>query len=615
MSERAQFETKLKRLKARLKELPERPGVYLHKNEQREVVYVGKARNLRSRVTSYLVGRGIRDPKTHALIAEIDSIDFVQTHNELEAILLENNLIKAHQPRYNVLLRDDKTYPYLKVTLSEDYPRVVFTRRVDRRKGDLYFGPFFAGTARRILKLVSDQFRLRSCDIEIESGKNALSRPCLYYDMHQCLGPCVVGLTTDEEYRETVEDVVLFLGGKRRELIDRLKEKMYRAAAAEQFEVASYYRDLIRTTERIQSEQQVASAGRDEVDLWGLYEEGGDVSIQIFVLRDGNLVDRRELFWEKVDSYQPSTFLSEVVQRYYQDNLFIPAEIHLPFPIEDDALIEEWLGAARGRKVSLRVPQRGKSVDRMELANRNARLAHESRFRKSTQDRLQIAASRLGDLVGHNGGEVARIESFDISNFQGTDSVAGMVAFDRGRFDKTQYRIFNIRSVQGADDFRSMAEAVERRYRRVVEEGKPLPDLILIDGGRGQLNAALSALAKLEIEDVAVAGLAKQEEEIYLPNQDESIRLERNDPALQLLQMIRDETHRFAVSSHRRRRARRTLTSELDTLAGVGARRRRLLLEHFGSLSSVRQASQVDLAKVLGPKVGKAVYDQLHATS
>ncbi|MGH9458898.1 MAG: excinuclease ABC subunit UvrC [Thermoanaerobaculia bacterium] len=605
---------RIRRLKARLKELPERPGVYLHRDGAANVIYVGKARNIRSRATSYIAGRGVRDPKTFALIAEIDGIDFVETNNELEAILLENNLIKTHQPKYNVLLRDDKTYPYLKVTMSEAFPRVVFTRRVDRRKGDLYFGPFFAGTARRILKLVGDQFKLRSCDLEIVEGKSALTRPCLYYDMHQCLGPCVVGLTTTEAYREMVDDVVLFLGGKRRELIDRLKERMYRAAEKEQYEVASYYRDLIRTTERIQAEQQVASAGGNEIDVWGVHEEGGDVSIQVFVLREGNLVDRRELFWEKVAGYEPAVFLSEVLQRYYQDNLFLPAEVHLPFPIDEQELVEVWLSSQRERRVTVRVPQRGRGVDRVDLANRNARLAHESRFRKSTQDRLQIAASRLGDVIGVEG-EVRTIESFDISNIQGTDSVAGMVAFDGGRFDKSKYRVFNIRSVEGADDFRSMAEAVERRYRRVIEDGKDLPDLILIDGGRGQLNAATSALRRLEIDDIAVAGLAKREEEIYLPGVEEPVRLERHDPALHLLQMIRDETHRFAVSSHRRRRARRTLTSELDLLAGVGAKRRKLLIEHFGSLSAVKQASAMDLAKVLGPKVGKAVYDQLHTSS
>ena len=601
------------RLKLRLKELPERPGVYLHKNAEGEVIYVGKARNLRSRVQSYLVGRQARPhPLTNALISEIDGIDFVTTNNELEAILLENNLIKSHQPRYNILLRDDKTYPYLKVTLSEDYPRVVFTRRMDRKKGDLYFGPFFAGTARRILKLVADQFKLRSCDLDIVEGKNALTRPCLYYDMHQCLGPCVVGLTTSTEYREMVDDVVLFLGGKTKELQDRLTHRMYSAAEGENFEVATYYRDLIRTVQRIQAEQQVASADDDDdMDVWGLYEEGGDVAVQLFVIRDGNVVDRRELFWEKVGEYQPGYFLSEVLQRYYQDNLFIPHEILIPFDIEDSALLNEWLTSQANRKTAVRVPQRGRGVDRVELANRNARLSHESRFRKSTQDRLQIAATRLGQLLGAPG-EIDRIESFDISNIQGTDSVAGMVVLDRGKFDKKQYRVFNIKTVIGADDFRSMAEAVDRRYRRMLEEEKPLPDLILIDGGRGQLNAALTALNKLGIEEITIAGLAKREEEIYVPGADEPIRLDRHDPALQLLQMVRDETHRFAVSSHRRRRSKRTLRSELDDLPGIGEKRRRLLIERFGSVSGVKQASAQDLINVLGRKVGQTLYEELH---
>jgi excinuclease ABC subunit C len=599
------------RLKRRLKELPESPGVYLHKDRSGRVIYVGRARNLRNRVTSYLIGHGARDDRITSLISDIHNIDYVITNNELEAVLLENNLIKTHQPRYNILLRDDKTYPYIKVTMSEDYPRVVFTRRVDREKGDLFFGPFFAGTARRILKLVGDQFRLRSCDLEIHDGKSAIPRPCLYYDMHQCLGPCVVGLTSRQKYTQMVDDVVLFLSGRTRELQETLKQRMYGAAEGESYELASYYRDLIRTIERIQAEQQVASAEHEESDVWGLYEEGGDVAIQVFVIRDGDLIDRRELFWEKVADYQPSYFLAEVLQRFYEDNLFIPPEILIPFEIEEQSLVSQWLTSKRGRKVSLRVPQRGKAVDRLELAKRNARLAHESRFRKSQQDRLQIAAERLGEMLGHPG-NVERIESFDISNIQGSDSVAGLVVFDRGKFDKKQYRTFNIRGVAGPDDFRSMAEAVERRYKRVLGEKKELPDLILIDGGRGQLNAALSALSKLGIEKPTIAGLAKREEEVYLPSVEEPIRLDRHEPALQLLQMVRDETHRFSVSTHRRRRSRRTLRSELDDLIGIGSKRRRLLLEHFGSLSAVRQASPQDLAKVLGRRIGKNVYDQLH---
>jgi len=603
---------RLDRLKARLKELPERPGVYLHKNGEGQVIYVGKARNLRSRVASYVAGRGARDAKTMTLISEIDAIDFVTTNNELEAILLENNLIKAHQPRYNILLRDDKSYPYLKVTLSEDYPRVVFTRRMDRKKGDLFFGPFFAGTARRILKLIADQFKLRSCDLDIREGKSALLRPCLYYDMHQCLGPCVVGLTTTEAYREMVDDVVLFLSGKSKELHERLRGRMYRAAETESFEIATYYRDLIRTVERIQAEQQVASADDEDMDVWGLYEEGSDVAVQLFVIRGGNVVDRRELFWEKAGNYQASYFLAEILQRYYQDNLFIPGEILIPFEIEDHELISEWMTSQAQRRVHVRVPQRGRGVDRLDLANRNARLSHESRFRKSAQDRLQIAAERLGAAIGCQDRVIAKIESFDISNIQGTDSVAGMVVLDRGKFNKNEYRIFNIKTVTGADDFRSMAEAVDRRYRRLLDEKKPLPDMILIDGGRGQLNAALAALNKLGIEEIPIAGLAKREEEIYVPGREEPIRLDRHDPALQLLQMVRDETHRFSVSSHRRRRSKRTLHSALDDLPGIGDKRKRRLIERFGSVSAVKQASAQDLIHVLGRKVGQTVWEELH---
>ncbi|MBV9493351.1 MAG: excinuclease ABC subunit C, partial [Acidobacteria bacterium] len=401
------------------------------------------------------------------------------------------------------------------------------------------------------------------------------------------------------------------LGGKSKELQERLTKRMYRAAEEENFEVATYYRDLIRTVERIQAEQQVASAGEEDVDVWGLYEEGGDVAIQLFVLRDGTVVDRRELFWEKVQNYQPSYFLSEVLQRYYQDNLFIPQEIIIPFAVEDEELLNDFLSSQANRKVHVRVPQRGKGVDRLELASRNARLSHESRFRKSQQDRLQIAAQRLGQVLGYDR-EIQRIESFDISNIQGSDSVAGMVVIDRGKWDKGQYRVFNIKSVVGADDFRSMAEAVDRRYRRLLEEEKPLPDMILIDGGRGQLNAALNALNRLGIEDIPIAGLAKREEEIYVPDREEPIRLERRDPALQLLQMVRDETHRFAVSSHRRRRSKRVLHSALDDMPGIGEKRRRLLIERFGSVSGVKQASMQDLMNLLGANVGRRLYEELH---
>ncbi|MGK2859665.1 MAG: excinuclease ABC subunit UvrC [Thermoanaerobaculia bacterium] len=612
MTTRAQpIDPRLQKLKARLAEIPERPGVYLHRNLGGDVIYVGKARNLRARVSSYVVGRGARDGKTMSLILEIDAIDFVVTNNELEAIFLENNLIKQYQPRFNVLLRDDKSYPYLKVTMSEDYPRVVFTRRVSRTRGDVYFGPFFAGTARRMLKLIGDQFRLRTCDLEIVEGKSAVPRPCLYYDMHRCPGPCVAGLSNRADYLQIVDDVMLFLGGKSRELLQRLKERMYAAAEGEQYEVARYFRDLIRSVEHTQSEQQVASAGDADADVWGLWEEGGDVAVAVFVMRDGNLVDRKEIFWEKVNGYDDAAFLAAVVQRFYEDNLFIPGEVIVPVQIEESALVAEWLASKRGRRVAVRVPKKGRAVDLLALATRNARLSHGSRFRKSQETRLESAAERLATLLGIDG-EIKRIESFDISNFQGTDSVAGMVVYDSGRLDKKQYRLFNIKSVEGADDFRSIAEAVERRYHRLIAEGRPLPDLILIDGGRGQLNAARAALQKLDAGNVPIAGLAKREEEIYLPDAEEPLRLERRDAALQLLQQIRDETHRFAITSHRKKRSRRTLTSELDTLDGVGERRKRTLIEHFGSVSAVRQASVQDLAKVLGPRVGRAVWDQLH---
>lgn len=611
MSRRGDDE-RLARLKRAAREMPTRPGVYLHKNRSGEVIYVGKARNLRNRVSSYLVGKGARDSRTLSLVQEIDRTDIVTTGNELEAILLENNLIKTHQPRYNVLLRDDKTYPYIRLTLSEDFPRAMFTRRVDRSKGDPYYGPFFAGTARRILKLIQDQFRLRSCDLEIEEGKDALPRPCLYYDMHRCPGPCVSSLVSKEEYRRIVEHVDMFLSGRDRELVEELKKRMYSASDEEKFEMARYYRDLIRTVEKIHSEQKVASAAKSSVDVWGFHEEEGDVAVQIFVLRDGNLVDRRELFWEKLENFDARYFLTELLQRYYDENLFIPPEILVPLEIDDQDLIEEWLGSKRGARVGIRVPRRGQGVDRLSMATRNARLAHESRFRKSQRDRLRVAAERLGQILDLDA-PVSRVESFDISNFQGTDSVAGMVVFENGELKKSDYRLFNIRSVEGSDDFRSIGEAVERRYRRLRDEERGLPDLVLIDGGKGQLNAATAALDSLGIQDLPIVSIAKREEEIYRPGEEEPIQMPRHEPALQLLQLIRDETHRYSVTSHRRRRSKRTLRSELADIEGIGPKRQKLLMEHFGSLSAVKQASRQDLAKLLGPRVGGSVYEQLHA--
>ena len=604
-------ELRLRRLRTRAGELPERPGVYLHKNVTGEVVYVGKARNLRARVRSYFTGVAGRDSKTLALVDEIDRTDYVLTNNELEAILLENNLIKTHQPRFNILLKDDKTYPVLKVTLSEDFPRVVFTRKTSRKKGDRYFGPFFAGTARKMIKLVQDQFHIRSCDIPIREGASALPRPCLYYDMHRCPGPCVDGLTDRKEYLALVDAVILFLSGKNRELIGTLKKRMYAASESEEFELAKYYRDLIRTTERTLSEQTVSSVGKENADAWGVHEEGGDIAVQIFVLRNGNLVDRRQIFFEGEKSYDAPHFLGQIMQRYYQDNLFIPPEVLVPFEIDDHELAEAWLSDVRGARARLRVPSRGRGKDRVQMAVSNAVTAHQTRFRQSTSDRASRAADELGRILGVET-PVRHIECFDISNTQGTDSVAGMVVFRDGAFAKGSYRVFNIRTVEGADDFRSMAEAVERRYKRVLGENRELPDLILIDGGRGQLNAAGSALEKVGARGYTIAGLAKREEEVYLPNVEEPLKLSRRSAALQLLQVIRDETHRFAITSHRKRRTRRTLKSELSNLTGIGENRRRLLLEHFGSLASVKQASRQDLSTVLGPKVGSSVFDQLH---
>ena len=592
-------------LEATLKNIPSGPGVYLYKDGSGAILYVGKARSLRHRVRSYFQQSRNLDPRLDQMRSSIHDAEFIVTDTEGEALALENNLIKQHKPRYNVLLRDDKTYPYIRLTVNEAFPRAMITRRV-RKDGAYYAGPFFpGGLARKTLRLIERYFLIRNCTIQID-GKRP--RPCLQYYIHRCLGPCVEGLTSSQHYQEAVKDVRLFLEGRRADLVDRLRIRMEDAAAHEQFELAAHYRDAIETMEHLAERQKMASAGYDDIDIFGYHREGPMLAVSIFHMRGGRVVDRRDLFWEDQETFDPGEFFGSVLKQHYLDAPFIPVEVHIPHDFEDRALLEQGLSQRRGRKVEIRTPQRGSKRELMDLVHRNAQLAFIQRFRSEgpLAGTLSREIEEALDLVR----PPHRIECFDISNLQGSDIVASMVVWQDGRMKKSDYRRFIIRSVSGLpDDFQSMREVVTRRYKRVQDEGLKMPDLILIDGGIGQLHAAQSALDALNIVDQPLASIAKREEIIYIAGrEDDPVVLERRSPVLRMIQQIRDESHRFAITFHRARRGKRHLTSELSNIAGVGPRTRQKLLTHFGSLAKVKDASVAELLTVAGRRQAEAVW-------
>ncbi len=585
--------------------LPDAPGVYLFRGPRAKLLYVGKARSLRKRVASYFV-RGADSAKSEALLSSYRDIETIVTNTELEALLLENALIKKHRPRYNVCLRDDKTYPYIKITTGEPWPRALITRRVEE-DGHSYFGPYWGGLARRIMRLITRHFLIRTCTIEIDGR---LPRPCLYFDLHACLGPCVAGLTTKEAYDEAVQDVLLFLQGRNRELTARLDEKMRRAAEAESFEMAAAYRDALRTVADVSEHQLVQSLQGENVDVFGFFEAGRDVSVCVLVVRGGVVQDRREFFFEQSEEVDPGAFLDQFLPQFYDANPFLPEQIHLPVPIAGPKLLEEFLSARRNARVKVRVPRRGKAAERVALANTNAQERHRIRFRRAAGPQM-LGVERLARALDLPT-PPRRIEAFDISHLQGTDSVASLVVFEDGKPRKSDYRLFGIaaQSLLAPDDFRSMEEAVERRYRRLRDEGAALPDLVLVDGGRGQLQAALTALDRVGVA-LPAAGLAKRDEEIWIPGHPEPVRLSRKDPALQLLQRLRDEAHRFAITRHRGRRAKRMRETSLTDIPGVGPTRARRLLSRFGSLSGLASADPKSIEETVGPQTARAVLDYL----
>ena len=593
--------------------LPTKAGVYLFKDALGTILYVGKAQSLRSRVRSYFLESSWVNAKTGSLVREIADLEYIVVDNEREALALENNLIKQHQPKFNVMLRDDKTYPYIRYTAFEKYPRVYVTRRL-LKDGSLYFGPYFPHSlAHRIVHFIHKHFRVPSCTVDLERNH---PRPCLQFYIHRCLGPCVAGLTTDERYAEAARDTRTFLEGRRHELITSLRQRMLQASEAQRFEEAGSYRDLLRTIEEIEERQKVAAAAGDDTDVLAWYAEPPQVAVNLFHVRGGRVVDRRDFYWEDLEEFHPGEFLPALLKQLYLDAAYLPRAIHVPMDFEDRELLEETLSERAEkldlpyRRVEIAVPQRGPKHAFLDLVETNAQHSFEQRFRvlKPNSKAVTEALESVLNLPE----PPTRIECFDISHMQGTDTVASMVVWENGKMKKSDYRKFIIRGEWGNDDFASMRETVGRRYRRVQAENKPMPGLILIDGGLGQLHAAAQALEKLEIINQPVAAIAKQEEILFvLGQEDEPIRLPRHSPLLHLIQQIRDETHRFAVGFHRQRRAKRTIATELDQIPGVGERTAQKLLRRFGSVAQVRQASVEDLARVVTRPLAQRIAEHL----
>ncbi len=631
-------------LKSQITRLPEQPGVYLYFNSEGETIYVGKARSLRDRVRSYLGAAGV-DPKTDALLDEAGRLEVIVTDSVVEALALENHLIKQRTPKYNILLRDDKNYPYLQLTTTEAFPRVLVARRVER-DGDFYAGPFLpASLARKTMGLTHRLFGIRSCN-EVINGRRG--RPCLEYDIGRCVAPCVEVLCSPVEYAQAVQNTQLFLAGRTDELVADLTNRMKDAAANERFEHAAHLRDAIRTVRTLQERQQkIATARLGDRDAFGLKVGPAGAVVQVFQMRRGRVIERIELTTETGAATSDAEILEASVQQFYEDRE-VPPEIHLPLAPDTGELevLEAWLSQKAGQKVTVSVPKRGDRRGLVELANRNAALAYDGRFNEpavANYEALEILRQVLSLPALPR-----RIECFDISTIQGSETVASMVVCEAGRMKKGEYRKFRIRGIsteipsaaqtikgidaedagdaavteipssvssvssvvnalRGSDDFAAMYEVVLRRYRKVLEQGGPFPDLILIDGGKGQLTSAYLALEALGLANLVAIGLAKKEELIYVRGSMEPIRLPTDSAGLLLLQRIRDEAHRFAVTFHRRARSMRDLQSELDAVAGIGPRRRRALLRRFGSVAGVRRATREELMSVVGPKIADLV--------
>jgi len=615
----------IQELKEQIQRLPHQPGVYLYANAAGDTIYVGKARSLRDRVRSYLGAYG-GSPKTDALLDEIARLEVVVTDSVVEALALENNLIKQRMPKYNILLRDDKNYPYLQLTTGEAFPRVLVARQVEKG-ADFFAGPFLpAKLARRTMSLTHRLFGIRSCN-EVITGQR--SRPCLEFDIGRCLAPCVVAICSEERYRVAVADTRLFLEGRNQELADQLHDRMMRAASEERFEEAAQLRDAMRTVTAVRERQQkMATAGLNDRDVFGVKLGTEGAVLQVFVFRGGRVIERFELQTGDARAHATSDaeLLEIALQQLYTDNV-PPPEIHVPVEPAEREVLEAWLFARAGRRVRILIPQRGDKREMVELAQRNAALAYRARF--DTQATANYDALDTLKAILKLPALPRRIECFDISTIQGSETVASLVVCEEGRMKRGEYRKFRVRPEETArladsadkgtvpfsagsatrflDDFAAMQQVVRRRYKKVLEDGGPFPDLIVIDGGKGQLNAAYGALEEVGLSNLIAIGLAKKEELVFARDSDLPIAMEPHGAALRLLQRIRDEAHRFAVTFHRRARAMRDLRSAIDSVPGIGPRRRKALLVTFGSVAGVRRATREELTGVVGAKAADAI--------
>ncbi|MDA2927185.1 excinuclease ABC subunit UvrC [Acidobacteria bacterium AH-259-G07] len=598
-------------LEKKLDILPDKPGIYLFKDSSRKVIYIGKAKSLKHRVRSYFQSSRNLDHKTEILKEHIQDLDYIVTDNELEALFLESNMVKKQKPKFNVNLKDDKAFLHIKLTVNEPYPRVLLTRRV-LNDGALYFGPFLpASLARNTIKIINRHFLLRTCHLDIDGN---LDRRCLEYYINRCLGPCVLGLCTQEQYTQAVKHVALFLEGKNEELIRNLTQNMLEASERQHYEAAALYRDRIQMVRDLTAKQKAIQGDKDDVDVFAYYREGQCLALQLFTLRGGKILGKREFYWENLDFFRPSQFLRDALQQFYLSAGFVPHQIYLPVEIEDQKLITQWLTERlhrkrKGRRVRIVVPKRGEKHDLLLLVERNAKIAFETRFKllKSGKEKLLENLQKELDLPKFP----QRIEAFDVSNIQGAESVASMVVCEDGLMKKNQYRKFKVKTVKGPDDFLSIYEVVYRRYRRVVAEEAPLPNLILIDGGKGQLHSAYQALSKLGIEDIPLASIAKREELIFVQGQEDPVLMPKVSPVLHQIQEIRDEAHRFALTYHRKRRSLRDFYSELDPIPGIGEKRKKRLLRNFGSVAKIRHASVEELTPFVGRKLAHAIKQRL----
>jgi excinuclease ABC subunit C len=641
----------------KIRNLPTQPGVYLYKNAEGVVIYVGKANNLRARVRSYLLEAAQADAKTGSLMREAVDLDYILVANESEALALETNLIKERKPRFNILLKDDKSYPYVKLTLADRFPKVFVTRRLVK-DGAAYFGPYFPGSlAWRVVELIHRSFLIPSCKVDLSRYH---PRACLQYYIHRCLGPCVEGLTTPEIYASAVRDARLLLEGRHAELERTLTARMKSAAEAELFEAAARLRDQISTVHQLQEKQRAATAEQnDDADVFGYHFEAGKLAVNLFHVRAGKIVDRREFFWDELPqpletadklvapepalslpkgldsetlettkpeepeaAFHAGQVFSALLKQLYIGRHYVPRSVLVPTDFDDRETLAALLTERAGHRIEIAVPQRGEKRSLVDLAAQNARQSYTQRFRVLEPSRKAIQEALADALMLPE--LPRRIECFDISHIQGAETVASLVVWEDGKMNKQAYRKFKVMTVLGVDDFASMREVVRRRYRRLLEEkddknkAQPLPSLILIDGGLGQLHAAAEALESLDfaspgLAQPPLASIAKKEEVIYLyGNEQEPVVLDRRSPVLHLVQLIRDESHRFAVGYHRQRRAMRDRDSELLTIPGVGPQTRQRLLTHFGSLRDVRQATAESLAAVVSRKTAETIWRHFH---